>query len=72
MLATRRIDVKYVKGIGPQRAKILTSELGIESVYDLLHHFPTSYIDRSTQRSVRSLFDAAEAELRKCLFVDGL
>lgn len=67
MLATRRIDVKYVKGIGPQRAKILTSELGIESVYDLLHHFPTSYIDRSTQRSVRSLFDAAEAEVAQVL-----
>ncbi len=63
MLATRRFDIKYVKGIGPARAKLLASELGIESVYDLLHHYPTSYIDRSTIRPVRSLFDAVAAEV---------
>lgn len=63
MLATRRFDIKYVKGIGPARAKLLASELGIESVYDLLHHYPTSYIDRSTIRPVRSLFDAVVAEV---------
>lgn len=63
MLATRRFDIKYVKGIGPARAKLLASELGIESVYDLLHHYPTSYIDRSTIRPVWSLFDAVAAEV---------
>lgn len=63
MLATRRFDIKYVKGIGPARAKLLATELGIESVYDLLHHYPTSYIDRSTIRPVRSLFDAVAAEV---------
>lgn len=63
MLATRRFDIKYVKGIGPARAKLLASELGIESLYDLLHHYPTSYIDRSTIRPVRSLFDAVAAEV---------
>lgn len=67
MLATRRYDIKYVKGIGPQRAQLLASELGIHSVYDLLHHFPTSYIDRSTTRSLRSLFDAAAVDVAMVL-----
>lgn len=44
----RDIDVKYVKGIGPQRAELLRKELGISNVYDLLHHFPTHYLDRTS------------------------
>ncbi|MDE6692455.1 MAG: ATP-dependent DNA helicase RecG, partial [Muribaculaceae bacterium] len=47
MNSLRDIDVKFVKGIGPDRAKLLEKELGIRSVYDLLHHFPQSYADRS-------------------------
>lgn len=43
----RDIDLTYVKGIGPQRSKLLEKELGLRSVYDLLHHFPSSYLDRS-------------------------
>ncbi len=47
MLSLRGLDIMYVKGIGPQRAKLLEKELGLRSVYDLLHHFPSSYLDRS-------------------------
>lgn len=47
MNSLRDIDVKFVKGIGPDRAKLLEKELGIRSVYDLLHHFPQNYVDRS-------------------------
>lgn len=47
MLSLRNLDIMYVKGIGPQRAKLLQKELGLRSVYDLLHHFPNAYIDRS-------------------------
>ncbi len=42
-----RLDIKYLKGIGPARAQLLDKELGIKNYYDLLHHFPTHYIDRS-------------------------
>ena len=45
--STRDIDVKFIKGIGPSRGKLLEDELGIATLYDLLHHFPTHYIDRS-------------------------
>lgn len=51
----RNIDIKYIKGIGPKRAELLTRELGIHTAYDLLHHFPTHYIDRSRYYTVREL-----------------
>ncbi|MCH5346057.1 MAG: ATP-dependent DNA helicase RecG [Muribaculaceae bacterium] len=40
-------DITYLKSVGPARAKLLKAELGISSYYDLLYHFPTSYLDRS-------------------------
>lgn len=60
MLSLRSYDIKYIKGIGPSRAEVLASELGIRSAYDLLHHFPTSYIDRSKVYSIRSIQGAYE------------
>ena len=44
-LATR--DIKYLPGVGPQRAAVLEKELGIRSLQDLLYYFPYKYIDRS-------------------------
>lgn len=43
----RSLDIKYLKGIGPARAELLHKQLGIRSYHDLLHHFPTHYVDRS-------------------------
>ncbi len=63
MLATGRCILKYVKGIGPQRAQLLSSELGLETAFDLLRHYPVSYIDRSAVRSLRSLHDAVAADV---------
>lgn len=44
-LATR--DVKYLQGVGPQRAATLNKELNIYSLRDLLYNFPYKYVDRS-------------------------
>lgn len=44
-LATR--DVKYLQGVGPQRAAVLNKELNIYSLRDLLYNFPYKYVDRS-------------------------
>ena len=44
-LSTR--DVKYLPGVGPQRAGILNKELGVFSFRDLLYTFPYKYVDRS-------------------------
>jgi ATP-dependent DNA helicase RecG len=40
-------DITYLKGVGEKRAK-LYEKLGIKTVYDLLYHFPRSYIDYSS------------------------
>ncbi|MDE6179098.1 MAG: ATP-dependent DNA helicase RecG, partial [Duncaniella sp.] len=45
-------DIMYLKGIGPKRAEVLNKNLGIHTYRDLLYHFPTSYIDRSTIRTI--------------------
>ncbi|HRN04799.1 MAG TPA: ATP-dependent DNA helicase RecG, partial [Muribaculaceae bacterium] len=51
----RRIEIQYVKGIGPKRAELLTAELGIRTAYDLLRHFPNNYIDRSKTYRIADL-----------------
>ena len=40
-------DIKYLQGVGPQRAAILNKELNIYSFRDLLYYFPYKYVDRS-------------------------
>ncbi|NDV84902.1 ATP-dependent DNA helicase RecG [Bacteroides sp. 51] len=44
-LTTR--DIKYLAGVGPQKASVLNKELGIYSLHDLLYYFPYKYVDRS-------------------------
>lgn len=41
-------DIKFLKGIGPRRAELLGKNLGIRTYRDMLYHFPTSYVDRSS------------------------
>lgn len=35
-------DIKYLPGVGPNRKKMLSNELGIESYGDLLEYYPTN------------------------------
>ena len=44
-LTTR--DIKYLAGVGPQKAAVLNKELNIYSLHDLLYYFPYKYVDRS-------------------------
>lgn len=48
-------DIKYLSGVGPQRAALLNKELGIYSLRDLLYYFPYKYVDRSRIYSIREL-----------------
>ena len=52
-LASR--DIKYLSGVGPQRAAVLNKELGIYSLQDLLYYFPYKYVDRSRIYSIYEL-----------------
>ena len=47
MLDLRTRDIKYLQGVGPQRAAMLNKELNIFSLHDLLYNFPYKYVDRS-------------------------
>jgi len=40
------MNSQYIKGVGPARQKLL-SRLGIETVDDLIRHYPRGYYDRS-------------------------
>jgi len=40
-------SISYLKGVGPSRADLLKSELGIFTFSDLLNFFPNRYIDRT-------------------------
>lgn len=57
MNSLRSFDIKYLKGVGPRRAEMLKKELGIESAYDLVRHYPTHYLDRSKIYTIRELTD---------------
>ncbi len=48
-------DIKYLKGVGPARAKILGEELKIFTIRDLLYTFPYKYIDRTTIHTISNL-----------------
>ncbi len=52
-LTTR--DIKFISGVGPQRAGILNKELGIYSMHDLLYYFPYKYVDRSRIYQIREV-----------------
>jgi ATP-dependent DNA helicase RecG len=45
-------SIEFLKGVGPQRAQILQSELGVFTFRDLLEHYPFRYLDRSTYHKV--------------------
>lgn len=42
-----KTGIEYLKGVGPERARLLKEELNIRTFEDLLHFFPNRYIDRS-------------------------
>ena len=39
--------ITYLPGVGPQRAKVLETELSIKTFRDLLYYFPYKHIDRT-------------------------
>jgi ATP-dependent DNA helicase RecG len=57
--------VEFLKGVGPAKAALLKSEMGINTVGDLLAFYPFRYVDRSKFYSVDSInSDVAYIQLR--------
>ena len=50
-------SLEYIKGIGPERAKLLRSVLGVTTLEDLLHLYPLRYEDRSRVYRISELSD---------------
>ena len=48
-------DIQYLPGVGPQRKKMLSEELGIATYGDLLEYYPYKHIDRSRLYTISEL-----------------
>ena len=48
-------DIMYLPGVGPNRKKMLSEELGINTFGDLLEYYPYKYVDRSRVYTVSEL-----------------
>ena len=55
MLEATTRNIKFLPGVGEQRATLLNKELDIHSLNDLLYYFPYKYIDRSKVFKVSEL-----------------
>ena len=56
-------DVKFVKGVGPNRV-LLLNKLGIYTLNDLITYFPRDYEDRSKPKLLCDVVDGEEALIK--------
>jgi ATP-dependent DNA helicase RecG len=55
MSVNLQTPIDYLKGVGPNRADLLRSELGIHTYQDLINLFPNRYIDRTKYYKINEL-----------------
>ena len=55
MASALNSEIQYLSGVGPKRAALLRSELGVETFGDLLRIFPFRYIDRTSITPIRDV-----------------
>ncbi len=48
-------NITYLKGVGPDKANTLASELGIKTFGDLVYYFPYRYLDRTKFYTISEL-----------------
>ena len=48
-------DIQYLAGVGPNRRKMLSDELGVQTFGDLLEYYPYKHVDRSRLYTIREL-----------------
>ena len=57
--------IQYLPGVGPKRAELLQTELGISTVGDLVRTYPFRYIDRSSIVRIADIHpDLAQVQVR--------
>lgn len=57
-------SIEYVKGIGPERAKLIKSVLGLSTVEDMLNFYPIRYLDKSKIYTVSQLKEETCQEIQ--------
>ncbi|WP_431136778.1 ATP-dependent DNA helicase RecG [Psychroserpens mesophilus] len=55
MSTNLQTPIDYLKGVGPNRAELLRSELGIHTYQDLINLFPNRYLDRTKYHKISDL-----------------
>ena len=69
-MADLNTDVRYIKGIGEQRAKAL-GKLGIATLRDLISYFPRAYDDRTQLRRIADLVPGEAAGVVSARNIDA-
>ncbi|MCK5655352.1 MAG: ATP-dependent DNA helicase RecG [Candidatus Aureabacteria bacterium] len=64
-------EVRYLKGVGPERAKLLNG-LGIEVTSDLLNYAPSRYEDRSNFRKIGGVKEGEHVTIEGEVKASGL
>ena len=55
MISVLQQDIKFLPGVGPNRQKVLSQELGIQTFGDLLEYYPYKYVDRTKVYTIHEL-----------------
>ena len=48
-------EMTYLPGVGPKKAALLKSEIGVSTYEDMLYYFPYRYVDRSRFYKIREI-----------------
>ena len=59
-------SIEFLKGVGPNRAKLLNGELKISTFKDLLFQFPFRYIDKTSYHKISEIYSEAAGTGQEC------
>jgi ATP-dependent DNA helicase RecG len=51
--------IVYLKGVGPQRAKLIAEETGLQTYQDVINYFPFRYVDRTKFYKINELVESS-------------
>lgn len=63
-MITLETSIEFLKGIGPDRAKIIKSVLGLSTIEDMLHFYPLRYLDKSKVYLVKNLVESETLDIQ--------
>lgn len=52
-------DIQYIKGVGPNRAKLL-KKIGIQTLEELITYYPRDYEDRGKPKKIAEIVEGEE------------